>query len=385
MKNRFILITLIFINIISCNDSKNKKDVYSSEINNSVTNNIETNYIIDNTSNDNKNILETNNLYTDDIYDGYASNEDDIYELLTKLNEYELLAIEELESVKDTDSLDAWQSEYTKESPLIFACQYFPTEEKAIELISYGADIDERADYGYTPLMEASSRGYLKLVKELIKNGADVNIMRYEQDDALSCAVLSTNKNSTKIVEELLNAGAVAYRDYPIPDSEDETVTIIDKFFDYSCDAEKFKLLAEAGADIENSYFGIPVIAMAVQKDCIDIVKYLVSKGIDPAMNYTDYRNIEFSLLNETFDNKTTDIAEYLIKNGADVNSQSTMDPYSKETQNLIFTAIEEDNIELVKLLIEYGADTSAVNKEGKTIFDIAKEKGYNEIEQLKK
>ncbi|MBW5388588.1 ankyrin repeat domain-containing protein [Brachyspira hampsonii] len=385
MKKSFILITLIFINIISCNDSKNKKDVYSSEINNSVTNNMETNYIIDNTYNDNKNILETNNLYTDDIYDGYASNEDDIYELLTKLNEYELIAIEELESVKDTASLDAWQSVYADESPLIFACNYFPTEEKAIELISYGADIDKRADYGYTPLMEASYRGYLKLVKELIKNGADVNIMRYEQDDALSCAVYSTNKNSTKIVEELLNAGAAAYRDYPLPDSEDETITIIDKFFNNSCDAEKFKLLAEAGADIENSYYGIPVIARAVENDCIDIVKYLVSKGIDPAMNYTDYRNIEFSLLNKTFNNKTTDIAEYLIKNGADVNSKSTMDNYSEETQNLIFTAIEKDNIELVKLLIEYGADTSAVNKEGKTIFDIAKEKGYNEIEQLKK
>ena len=179
-------------------------------------------------------------------------------------------------------------------------------------------------------------------MKELIKNKADIN-----------------------------KADKVGYRPLIVSAIEDHIVIV--------------EALLEAGADIENSYYGIPVIAMAVQKDCIDIVKYLVSKGIDPAMNYTDYRNIEFSLLNETFNNKTTDIAEYLIKNGADVNSKSTMDPYSKETQNLIFTAIEKDNIELVKLLIEYGADTSAVNKEGKTIFDIAKEKGYNEIEQLKK
>ena len=116
----------------------------------------------------------------------------------------------------------------------------------------------------------------------------------------------------------------------------------------------------------------------------IDIVKYLVSKGVDPAMTYTNgysYSGKRYSLLNAAVGNKTTEIAEYLIEQGADINTQTD----SVSDLPLIFVALRAENIELLKLLIEKGADTSVVDKDGKTIFDLAKEQGYDEIAALEK
>ena len=138
--------------------------------------------------------------------------------------------------------------------------------------------------------------------------------------------------------------------------------------------------IPENGADIKRvNENGTPVIANVIRKTYrIDIVKYLVSKGIDPKMKYTE-NGISYSLLSDTVYDESTEIAKYLIEQGADVNVPA----YSKE-RSLMIEAIDNDisveNIELVKLLIENGADTSAVNEEGKTVFDIAREKGYDDI-----
>ena len=146
------------------------------------------------------------------------------------------------------------------------------------------------------------------------------------------------------------------------------------------CNLEKVKLLTEHGADINYSNFEYgPVIAVAISKGSIDIVKYLVSQGVDPAMTYTNgysYSGKSYSLLNAAVRNKTTEIAEYLIEQGADINTQ---------TDSVSVVALRSENIELLKLLIEKGADTSVVDKDGKTIFDLAKEQGYDEIAALEK
>ncbi|WP_300757409.1 ankyrin repeat domain-containing protein [uncultured Brachyspira sp.] len=349
---KIIITALILISIISCSSGKSEK-----------TNNSESN---------------NNN----EIYQGYASNNMWNTYKTTMLEEEEKL-FNEIDSIKDKKSFDEWQSKNPSKSSLVFAIDKFPTEEKAIELISYGADVNMKDD-NRTPLKLASEKGYLKLVKELIKQGADVNFREEYQAniDALYSAVESEKNYHFEVVKELLNAGAGTDIIYGTKEENEDNILYpaIKR-----CGLEKVKLLTEHGADINYSNFEYgPVIAYAVSQECIDIVKYLVSQGVDPAMTYTNgysYSGKSYSLLNAAVGNKNTEIAEYLIEQGADINTQTD----SVSGLPLIFVALRAENIELLKLLIEKGADTSVVDKDGKTIFDLAKEQGYDEIAALEK
>ncbi|MEI0524802.1 ankyrin repeat domain-containing protein [Brachyspira murdochii] len=353
------LILISIINIISCGVGKSEK-----------TNNSEVN---------NNNELNNN----EEIYKGYASNDMWSIYKTTMLEEEEKL-FNEIDSIKDKKSFNEWQSKNPSKSSLVFAIDKFPTEEKAIELISYGADVNMKDDNdSRTPLKLASEKGYLKLVKELIKQGADVNFREEEGDiDALYYAVESEKNYHLEVVKELLNAGADTDIIYGTKEENEDNILYpaIKR-----CDLEKVKLLTEHGADINYSNFEYgPVIAYAISQECIDIVKYLVSQGADPAMKYTNgysYSGKSYSLLNAAVGNKNTEIAEYLIEQGADINTQTD----SVSDLPLIFVALRAENIELLKLLIEKGADTSVVDKDGKTIFDLAKEQGYDEIAALEK
>ena len=350
------LILISIINIISCGSGKSEK-TNNSEVNNN----------------------------NEEIYQGYASNDMwDIYK--TTMLEDEEKLFNEIDSIKDKNSFDEWQSKNPSKSSLVFAIDKFPTEEKAIELISYGADVNMKDDNdSRTPLELASKMGYLKLVKELIKQGADVNFREEYQAniDALYSAVESEKNYHFEVVKELLNAGADTGIIYGT--KEENKDNILNVAIIGRCNLEKVKLLTEHGADINYSNFEYgPVIAVAVSQGCIDIVKYLVSQGVDPAMTYTNgysYSGKSYSLLNAAVRNKTTEIAEYLIEQGADINTQTD----SVSGLPLIFVALRAENIELLKLLIEKGADTSVVDKDGKTIFDLAKEQGYDEIAALEK
>ncbi len=334
---KIIITALILIGIISCNSKKTDNTEVTAD----------TNAVNNNNTEISNNKISNND---EEIYQGYASNDMWSIYKTTMLEEEEKL-FNEIDSIKDKKSFDEWQSKNPSKSSLVFAIDKFPTEEKAIELISYGADVNFREEKG------------------------DI--------DALYYAVESEKNYHLEVVKELLNAGADTDIIYGTREENEDNilnVAIIGR-----CNLEKVKLLTEHGADINYSKFEYgPVIAVAVSKECIDIVKYLVSQGVDPAMTYTNgysYSGKSYSLLNAAVRNKTTEIAEYLIEQGADINTQTD----SVSGLPLIFVALRAENIELLKLLIEKGADTYVVDKDGKTIFDLAKEQGYDEIAALEK
>ncbi len=56
------------------------------------------------------------------------------------------------------------------------ACEYQTGYKNAELLVSYGANVNGRDDYGITALMVASYNGYKDIVELLISKGADVNV-----------------------------------------------------------------------------------------------------------------------------------------------------------------------------------------------------------------
>ncbi|MBW5390831.1 ankyrin repeat domain-containing protein, partial [Brachyspira hampsonii] len=299
---------------------------------------------------------------------------------ISEVPEWDFEAFNDLKNVKDAESLKSWEEKHGERS-LIMAVKY-GDKKMVTQLLSYGVNVDQTYVDNDSPLKTASAKGDLELVKEFIKRGADVNFIGEGNIDALHSAVMSTNENSLKIMKELLDAGAKVDVEY----GWEEHVTILFETIgveESKCDLEKFKMLAEYGADINYvDNYGYPLIRYAVQSGCLDIVKYLVSKGIDPAMKYElkeYYPNVNISLLASTLYNSDTEMAKYLIEQGADVNTPIP----SEDGYPLLLQAIDNGKTELVKLLIENGADTTVVNKEKKTVFDIAREKGYDDILEL--
>ncbi|MCZ9839336.1 ankyrin repeat domain-containing protein [Brachyspira hyodysenteriae] len=362
---KIIITALILISIISCNSKKADNTEVTANTNAVNTNNTE---------------ISNNDEYVED------NNTEEINSDTAEISEvpgWDLEAFNDLKNVKDAESLKSFEEKHGERS-LIMALQY-GDKKMVTELLSYGANVDQTYVDNDSPLKTASAKGYLELVKEFIKRGADVNFIGEGNIDALHSAVMSTNENSLKIMKELLEAGAEVDLEY----GWEEPVPILFETIGYvgesKCYLDKFKMLAEYGADINyvDSY-GYPLIRYAVQSGCLDIVKYLVSKGIDPAMKYElkeYYPNVNISLLASTLYNSDTEMAKYLIEQGADVNTPIP----SEDGYPLLLQAIDNGKTELVKLLIEKGADTTVVNKEKKTVFDIAREKGYDDIVALDK
>ncbi|KLI59041.1 ankyrin repeat domain-containing protein, partial [Brachyspira hyodysenteriae] len=181
---KIIITALILISIISCNSKKTDNTEVTTDTNAINTNNTEI-------SNNNDEYVEDNNI--EEINTDTAE--------ISEVPEWDLEAFNDLKNVKDAESLKSFEEKHGERS-LIMALQY-GDKKMVTELLSYGANVDQTYVDNDSPLKTASAKGYLELVKEFIKRGADVNFIGEGNIDALHSAVMSTNENSLKIMKEL--------------------------------------------------------------------------------------------------------------------------------------------------------------------------------------
>ncbi|MCY4043183.1 MAG: ankyrin repeat domain-containing protein, partial [Candidatus Dadabacteria bacterium] len=78
-------------------------------------------------------------------------------------------------------------------------------DEAIRELLKAGAEVNARADNGYTALMWAAVKGGKRAIRELLKAGADIEARNNEGRTVLMEAAHGGN---TKAIIELLKAGA---------------------------------------------------------------------------------------------------------------------------------------------------------------------------------
>ncbi len=191
--------------------------------------------------------------------------------------------------------------------------------------------------------------------------------------------------------------------------------------------AETARILIENGANINTypyifkaAYLGI---AKKSPEDVLKTIEVLLKKGVDAKMENDEISPLEFALLSNNLNVMKlliekggvnmnanlsssvprtplsvavdggihSDIATYLIEKGADVNCKDPSDDtplhqaFRKKLGGpsfgpfkLINDAVENERINVMKLLIEKGADLNAKNNEGRTPLEQLQKDGFN-------
>lgn len=203
------------------------------------------------------------------------------------------------------------------------------------QLLAQGADINEKNALGFTALMDAAMNQHKPVVDVLLAEGADVNATRTESGyTALFAAAAGTN---TDILKALLKNGAkVEVRNIwgrtPIVEAA------------ISGKPDNVKILQGAGASFTNDLVYSSAMGLT------DRVRRFLSEK--PDLNVTN--QIGWTPLAAAAANNQSAIVELLLEKGADVNSQGMSGDFRETALAL---ASEKGHTEIVKLLLVKKAD----------------------------
>ncbi len=270
-----------------------------------------------------------------------------------------------------------------------------PPSDSLFTAIRHGADAEvERAlkagasanavdADGIPAVMAAALFGDARLVEVLLSAHADPNVKGPGGTTALTWAVPDVAK-----VRTLLDHGAAVNAK-----TETERTALL-VAASYPRTSDLLRLLLERGADLRaQDRGGATALSLAARSADIDVVRFLVARGLDPAALGLAERRAGLA----RWDRPT---AEYLLANapspakemlgavatwqpaalvarwidlGADINSAA---PQYGRTPLMNAVASEAEGADTVKLLLDRGADPNARMAEGETSLDWATYKG---------
>lgn len=197
------------------------------------------------------------------------------------------------------------------------------------------------------------------LLEKVIKNGADVNTIFYNNINALSLAAKKGKINAVKV---LLKHGALVnkkgvFNKYSLLHAAvyGESLWLIKEI------KEKYSDLYDSQINNVNYWKETP-LAIAIKKNNISIVKFLLNNGAQ-----INLKNSKKSYLVTAIYYNKKEISKYLLTKGADVNQ---IDYKNKKTA--LHYAIEKGNYDLVKALLLKNADINAKDINGEKPFHYA-------------
>jgi len=264
-------------------------------------------------------------------------------------------------------------------------------------LIEKGAGLNVQDKNGDTPLIKATKREDIDFVKFLIENGADVNLHNKEgkgplktaiEDDNIDIVKLFISKNADvnekeihgdtpligasrkgnlNIVKLLIENGAVVNTQ----DSNGITPLILATYKGFE---DVVEILLDKGADVNaRSNYGDSLM-YAAEKGHFNIAKILISKGAKIDTDHVYPNGNSSSSFDKAITFKNYNIAELLI---------NKLDKGDKIDKWFMYAVAFCDNVDIVKLLIDNGANWNRLTKKNKSALDLAIENGNNNIINL--
>ena len=216
-----------------------------------------------------------------------------------------------------------------------------------------GAAVDTRGESGNPLLIEAVMEENPKKIRLLLENGADVNILCVENRRMELTALSHAFDQGSSIVENLLfehgaNANVNGVSGEPL---------IVQSIAENDLVAAQRFLEEGANPDVMNKD-GCTPLAIAVAEEELNAVELLIEAGADPSLSGA---GMESPLL-LAIENGNIAIAHMLIVSGAKF-----------DKQRMLARAYSERNTPLMSLLLNAGADPeSTLWKTDERVFDIA-------------
>lgn len=247
-------------------------------------------------------------------------------------------------------------------------------EEKLRKVRELKDDISSPAVVGRTPLMNALLSNNQAGVVTLLKAGVDVNAMDSDHTSALRIAVVMGNVDAVRL---LLAHGAE-------PDVRDEDGSTA--FMD-ACAMGRMDIagaLLRAGSDPNaKANDGSTALLNAISWIALhpmwqarrEFVRFLLENKAD--VNAADWKGI--TPLIAAARRADMELIRALLIAGADVEGVNA------EGRTPLLEAIDKDNVDSVKLLVSKGAKLTVLDKRGYSALNMAARKGYPEGEQMVK
>lgn len=212
-------------------------------------------------------------------------------------------------------------------------------------LIDKGAEINMTNERGWTPLHRAANYGHLNVVELLFKKGADLNVKDNDGFSPLAYALRNKNLGiASFLIENGINTnGSVDEKNRPAL-----VYTLKNGMWGIA------ELLIGRGADPNSKDGKEPVLIFVMKNDRYDLAQKLVENGADPASS-----DASESALILAFRTGHAGFAKLLIQKGADVNCRD-----SKRMTPLHYAAAGGDK-ELVQLIVSRKAKLLAPDIEG--------------------
>lgn len=273
-------------------------------------------------------------------------------------------------------------------------------------LINAGADVNAKTDTGETPLCQAAHSFFVDTARLLLSNGADKNIRNNRGTTALETITelvdylphVSAAEKGQMIEAGFVFNTRVAMELIKLL-SQEETVSTFNSLLLYELDNGKdsatIRELLLSGANPNQVYDdGCSVLYVAVEYDLSEVVKLLINAGA----NVNAKISSGHTPLHYAIEKESLEIIQALLFHGADpnikkpegvptlycavlsktngyaicealINAGAEIDSFNASFQTPLHLAAEQNKVEIVRLLIEAGADVNHVIYDGAYLY----------------
>lgn len=229
-----------------------------------------------------------------------------------------------------------------------------------LELLKRGASVFARDRESNTALLYAAHSGHKELVRLLLDRGADIDHANLNGSTALARAIARQRHD---VVRLLLERGASTAGLTPSGSTLLATAA-------FEGDEELVRVLLEHDADPNApDGTGKGPLVYAAAKGLAPIVEMLLNAGADPNRLYA--HNLTALMWTAGYPNVVTAhdglaTAELLVARGANIHA---MDDRGRTA---LMIAAERGHAEMVKWLMQHGADATLRDRQGKTAADLS-------------
>ncbi len=247
----------------------------------------------------------------------------------------------------------------------------------ALKIVEAGEGLNEPSgDQNYTPLMHAIEKGDMAVFQALLKRGANPKTPSAPYN--VRGFGLTVQVNYTPLIVALQDG-----EKYALMKNRREQLKRY----------EMAKMLLEAGADVKYvTVYGIEALTSCNHPDCFEIAEVLISRGarIDGPVRYAGLSESDHPPIGGAVIYGNVRLVRLLIEKGAvlDIRKpfynplRAAISRYKEMVKNPAY-ADKDDILEMVKLLVEAGANPHFKPDDGVTPAAEAKNLGFTDISDI--